>query len=87
MKSVTGCHAYSSSALVVLGLMKQNPIHLHLENRAATDVKNAGAHWVDREVVVDEGLITSRNPGDLEAFSAKIIEEMQEGVHEQRAVA
>jgi protease I len=53
----------------------------------ATDVKNAGAHWVDREVVVDEGLITSRNPGDLEAFSAKIIEEMQEGVHERRAVA
>ena len=43
----------------------------------ATDVKNAGAHWVDREVVVDEGLITSRNPGDLEAFSAKIIEEMR----------
>jgi protease I len=38
-------------------------------------------------VVVYEGLITSRNPGDLEAFSAKIIEEMQEGVHERRAVA
>jgi protease I len=50
----------------------------------ATDVKNAGASWVDREVVVDQGLITSRNPGDLEAFSAKIIEEVQ---HERRAVA
>jgi protease I len=53
----------------------------------ATDVKNAGANWVDREVVVDQGLITSRNPGDLEAFSAKIIEEVQEGRHERRAVA
>jgi protease I len=53
----------------------------------ATDVKNAGANWVDKEVVVDEGLITSRNPGDLEAFSAKIIEEVQEGRHEERAVA
>jgi protease I len=52
----------------------------------ATDVKNAGASWVDREVVVDQGLITSRNPGDLEAFSAKIIEEVQNG-HERRAVA
>jgi protease I len=53
----------------------------------ATDVKNAGANWVDREVVVDQGLITSRNPGDLEAFSAKIIEEVAEGPHEKRAVA
>lgn len=53
----------------------------------ATDVKNAGANWVDKEVVVDQGLITSRNPGDLEAFSAKIIEEVSEGRHENRAVA
>jgi protease I len=53
----------------------------------ATDVKNAGANWVDKEVVVDQGLITSRNPGDLEAFSAKIIEEIAEGRHERRAVA
>lgn len=52
-----------------------------------TDVKNAGASWVDAEVVVDAGLITSRNPNDLEAFSAKIIEEVQEGRHEKRAVA
>lgn len=52
-----------------------------------TDVKNAGANWVDEEVVVDQGLITSRNPGDLEAFSAKIIEEVREGRHERRAVA
>jgi predicted DNA-binding protein with PD1-like motif len=44
-----------------------------------TDVANAGAKWEDSEVVVDEGVITSRNPGDLEAFSAKIIEEVKEG--------
>lgn len=52
-----------------------------------TDVANAGAHWVEAEVVVDQGLITSRYPGDLEAFSAKIIEEVKEGRHQQRSAA
>jgi protease I len=47
-----------------------------------TDLKNAGANWVDRAVVVDQGLVTSRNPGDLEAFNAKLIEEFAEGRHE-----
>jgi protease I len=50
-----------------------------------TDVMNAGAKWEDSEVVVDQGVITSRNPGDLKAFSAKIIEEIKEGRHTQRA--
>jgi protease I len=52
-----------------------------------TDVANAGAKWEDSEVVVDQGVITSRNPGDLEAFSAKIIEEVKEGRHTQRSAA
>jgi protease I len=52
-----------------------------------TDVKNAGAKWEDSPVVVDQGVITSRNPGDLEAFSAKIIEEVKEGKHTQRSAA
>ena len=46
------------------------------------DLINAGANWVDREVVVDHGLVTSRNPDDLPAFNRKIIEEFAEGIHQ-----
>ncbi|HLG83699.1 MAG TPA: type 1 glutamine amidotransferase domain-containing protein [Bradyrhizobium sp.] len=52
-----------------------------------TDVINAGAKWEDAAVVVDQGVITSRNPGDLDAFSKKIIEEVKEGRHSQRSAA
>lgn len=48
-----------------------------------TDLVNAGAEWVDEEVVVDNGLVTSRTPADLDAFNRKTIEEIGEGVHEQ----
>ena len=47
-----------------------------------TDIRNAGGNWVDEEVVVDEGLVSSRNPDDLPAFCAKLVEEFCEGVHE-----
>jgi len=46
-----------------------------------TDIRNAGGTWVDEEVVVDQGLVTSRKPDDLEAFNAKMLEEVAEGVH------
>ena len=46
-----------------------------------TDLENAGANWHDREVVVDNGLVTSRSPEDLDAFNKKMIEEIAEGVH------
>ena len=46
-----------------------------------TDLRNAGAEWVDEEVVVDQGLVTSRRPDDLDAFNAKMVEEIAEGVH------
>jgi protease I len=46
-----------------------------------TDLQNAGAKWVDQEVVVDRGLVSSRNPGDIPAFNRKLIEEFAEGAH------
>ena len=47
-----------------------------------TDLRNAGVNWGDEEVHVDQGLVSSRKPDDLEAFNAKIVEEFAEGVHE-----
>jgi len=50
-----------------------------------TDIRNAGGEWVDKEVVVDQGLVTSRKPDDLPAFNEKIVEEFCEGRHEEQA--
>ena len=50
-----------------------------------TDIRNAGGNWVDEEVHVDNGLVTSRKPDDLPAFNKKLIEELREGRHEQQA--
>ncbi len=49
-----------------------------------TDLKNAGATWIDKDVVVDDGIITSRAPDDLPAFVARIIEEIEEGRHPRK---
>ncbi len=64
-----------------------------IENRNVTsyksikqDVINAGAKWTDQDVVVDNGLVTSRNPGDLPAFIAKVIEETREGKHAKQTI-
>jgi protease I len=51
------------------------------------DIKNAGARWVDNEVVVDQGLTSSRSPEDLPAFNRKMIEELREGVHKEQMTA
>jgi protease I len=52
-----------------------------------TDIRNAGGNWVDQEVVVDQGLVTSRKPDDIPAFNEKMIEEFAEGKHERRRVS
>jgi protease I len=49
-----------------------------------TDLKNAGANWVDQEVVTENGLVTSRKPDDIPAFTRKMIEEFAEGVHSRQ---
>ena len=52
-----------------------------------TDIRNAGGQWVDQEVVVDQGLVTSRKPDDIPAFNAKMLEEFREGKHEAQRAA
>ena len=52
-----------------------------------TDIRNAGGNWVDKEVVVDNGLVTSRKPDDIPAFNRKVIEEFYEGRHAEMAGA
>jgi protease I len=78
------CHA--PWALIEAGVVKGRKLTSYPS--VQTDLRNAGAEWVDEEVVTDSGLVTSRNPDDLPAFNAKIIEEFAEGVHsEQREKA
>ena len=55
-------------------------------NSISQDLKNAGAHWEDSEVVVDAGLVTSRTPKDLPAFNAKLVEEIREGKHTEQTL-
>ncbi|HEY9048005.1 MAG TPA: type 1 glutamine amidotransferase domain-containing protein [Ohtaekwangia sp.] len=67
--------------LIETGLMEGREVTSYPSIR--TDLINAGANWVDREVVVDNGLVTSRSPKDLPAFCKKMIEEIAEGVHQE----
>ena len=71
------CHG--PQLLIETGLLEGRDITSYPS--VATDLKNAGANWHDREVIVDNGLVTSRSPKDLEVFNKKMIEEIAEGIH------
>ncbi len=70
------CHG--PQLLIETGLLKGRKMTSYPSLK--TDLKNAGVDWRDKEVVVDNGLITSRSPKDLEAFNEKLVEEIMEGV-------
>jgi protease I len=73
------CHG--PQLLIETGLLKGREMTSY--HSVKTDLKNAGVQWVDKEVVVDQGLVTSRSPEDLEAFNKKMVEEIGEGIHER----
>ncbi|MGC2235879.1 MAG: type 1 glutamine amidotransferase domain-containing protein [Pyrinomonadaceae bacterium] len=77
------CHA--PWTLVEAGVVKGRTLTSWASVR--TDLENAGAKWVDEEVVVDNGLVTSRKPEDIPAFNKKMIEEFAEGIHKRRKSA
>ena len=72
------CHG--PQLLIETGLLKGRKVTSYPSVK--TDLENAGANWRDKEVVVDNGLITSRSPRDLEAFNKKLVEEVGEGIHQ-----
>lgn len=80
---VIGAICHGPWLLVETGIAKGRNVTSYKSIR--TDLQNAGATWSDEEVVTDQGLVTSRKPGDLEAFVSKIAEEVNEGRHERRA--
>jgi protease I len=71
------CHG--PQLLIETGLLEGRDMTSY--SSVQTDLKNAGVNWHDREVIVDNGLVTSRSPEDLEAFNEKMIEEIAEGIH------
>src|SRR6185436_21180611 len=71
------CHG--PQLLIETGLLKGRTMTSYPSIK--TDLINAGVNWVDKEVVVDNGLVTSRSPKDLEAFNKKMLEELSEGRH------
>jgi len=75
-----GAICHGPQLLIKTGLLKDK--RMTSFPSVKTDIINAGAEWVDKEVVVHNGLVTSRSPKDLAAFNRKLIEEISEGVHE-----
>jgi len=75
-----GAICHGPQLLIETGLLKDK--RMTSFPSVKTDIINAGAEWVDKEVVVHNGLVTSRSPKDLAAFNRKLIEEISEGVHE-----
>jgi len=74
------CHA--PSLLIEAGVVQGRRLTSYPSIK--TDLKNAGAQWVDEEVVTQNGLTTSRKPDDIPAFNRKMIEEIAEGIHQQQ---
>lgn len=71
------CHG--PQTLIETGMLKDRTMTSYPSVK--TDLINAGVHWVDKEVVVDHGLVTSRSPNDLGPFNEKLLEELAEGIH------
>jgi protease I len=81
-KKVIGAVCHGPWLLVETGIVRGRRVTSYKSIR--TDVINAGGRWEDSQVVADQGLVTSRNPGDLDAFAEKLSEEIHEGRHERR---